>query len=84
MRFWRADANRCSTDLIPVVLFDPAAVAVCGASETHRGCLATAHEASILALAISSDAKWLATESKDNTVKVWELAQVAWLRQCSE
>jgi serine/threonine protein kinase/WD40 repeat protein len=65
---------------VPAVMSEPTSVAVCGTAETRRGCLATGHEDAVLALALSPDGKRLATGSQDNTVKVWEITPLAWLK----
>jgi WD40 repeat protein len=66
---------------VPAVVSDPASVAVCGTAEARRGLLPTGHEGAVISLAISPDGKWLATGSKDNTVKIWALARLAWLNE---
>jgi serine/threonine protein kinase/WD40 repeat protein len=66
---------------VPAVVSDPTAVAVCGKEAFRRSCLATGHDGPVISLAISPDAKWLATGSKDNTVKVWDLTLLAWLKE---
>lgn len=76
-----AAESRDGSSSVPAVISDPASVAVCGMAETRRACLATGHEGAVISLAISPDAKWLATGSKDNTVKIWDLAQLAWLKE---